>query len=495
MASGAANTWLGAKVAVFAGACVALIVVGYRIVGKSSSGGGSYTVYAHLNDASGLVARSRIKIAGISVGTIDSIVLDNGKAKVALKIDKNVELRIDATVAKKSSSLLGEYQMVLTPGTEGLPRLPDGGEVMAAPETPSTDKILTDVATIAEKVKEISIQAASAFGTEESGKQMKEILKNLASVSKEINETVKENRAAVRESLKSIERITVQGAPKVDQILKNVEDVTGDVKSLLEAGKDGKIAPGSAMADARDTLRHLDDASIRLDSTLEHSDSVMGRIDRGQGTIGRLTTDSTLIDELEGVASDVREFTSGITRLQTIISLRADYLIRSNGIKTFTELRLQPREDKYYMVELIADTRGQTAVTQTDTTTTNPNEPVFSRTTTSVTTNSFLFSFMFARRFGPATFLFGIRESSGGASVNLHAFEDRLELRSDIFGFGQNVEPKWRETLLFEFVKRLWITVGVDDILNPDKRDYWVGGMLRFNDEDLKSILPFTPKF
>ena len=35
---------------------------------------------------------------------------------------------------------------------------------------------------------------------------------------------------------------------------------------------------------------------------------------------------------------------------------------------------------------------------------------------------------------------------------------------------------------------------GADDILSYDRRDYFVGLNLRFNDEDLKSILPFAPK-
>ncbi|MCC6653497.1 MAG: MCE family protein, partial [Candidatus Eisenbacteria bacterium] len=97
-----------------------------------------------------------------------------------------------------------------------------------------------------------------------------------------------------------------------------------------------------------------------------------------------------------------------------------------------------------------------------------------------------------ARRIGPATFLFGIRESSGGIGMNLHAFDDRLELQSDVFGFGENVRPRWREHLGFEFVKRMWLVAGVDDIVNADRRDYFFGGQLRFDDEDLKSILPFA---
>jgi phospholipid/cholesterol/gamma-HCH transport system substrate-binding protein len=35
---------------------------------------------------------------------------------------------------------------------------------------------------------------------------------------------------------------------------------------------------------------------------------------------------------------------------------------------------------------------------------------------------------------------------------------------------------------------------GVDDILSTSRRDYFVGAQLRFNDEDLKTILPFMPK-
>ena len=37
-------------------------------------------------------------------------------------------------------------------------------------------------------------------------------------------------------------------------------------------------------------------------------------------------------------------------------------------------------------------------------------------------------------------------------------------------------------------------TGGVDNFLTPDRRDYFVGLSLRFNDEDLKTILPFAPK-
>jgi phospholipid/cholesterol/gamma-HCH transport system substrate-binding protein len=490
MASGLTGITQGVKVAVFV---VALAVAGwliYRMVSKDSRPGHTYIVYTHLSDATGLVQKSRVKIAGIPVGYIDEIALDNGKARVKIIVDETVPIYHNGAAAKRSSSLLGEFNLVIIPGGPEAPKVKNGEEIPSV-DAATTDKIMQDVAVIAEKVKLVATQAASAFGTDDSGKQMKEIVKNLAEVSKEINETVKENRNAVKATVANIEKITNVAVPKVNNILTNVEQVTNEFKGIV-AGTDKPPAPGSGAADVKETLNNVKEASKSLDNTMKHTESIMAKIDRGEGTAGRLLKDDTLINEVEGVASDIREFTGGISRLQTIVSLRSEYLLRANGFKSFLELRLQPREDKYYMVELIADPRGFTTITQTDLTSTDTHKDAFTREVRTETRNVFRFSFMFARRLGPATFLFGIRESTGGFGVTLHALDDRLELRSDLFGFGENVRPRLREHLSYEFVKRLWVVLGVDDFFNRDRTDYFFGAQLRFNDEDLKTILPFV---
>ncbi len=490
MASGLPGITQGVKVAVFV---IALAVAGwfiYRLVSKDARPGNTYVVYTHLSDATGLVPKSRIKIAGIPVGYIDSITLDGGRAKVRMVIDQDVAVFHNGAAAKRSSSLLGEYNMVIIPGGPEAPKVKDGEEIPSV-DAASTDKIMQDVAVIAEKVKAISTQAANAFGTDEGGKQMKDIIKNLAEVSKEINETVKENRQAVKITVANIEKLTNTAVPKVNNILTNVESVTNDFKTIMEADK-GVAKPGSGAANVQETLSNVKEASKSLDNTMKHTESIMARLDRGEGTLGKLSKDETLINEVEGIASDIGEFTGGITRLQTIVGLRSEYLLRANGFKSYLELRLQPREDKYYLFEVIADPRGFTTISQIDTTSTDPNRPAFVREVRTETRNTLRFSFMYARRLGPATFLFGIRESTGGFGVTLHGLDDRLELRSDLFGFGENIRPRWREHLSYEFVRRLWVVLGVDDIINTDRTDYFFGLQLRFNDEDLKRVLPFV---
>jgi phospholipid/cholesterol/gamma-HCH transport system substrate-binding protein len=261
---------------------------------------------------------------------------------------------------------------------------------------------------------------------------------------------------------------------------------------------DGKAADQQAGAktqggEVRRILEKVDRASSSLESTLSHLDKVTERLEKGEGTLGRLSKDEKLIDEVEGVTQTVGEFVGGLSRLQTIVTLRTDYQYLSSSVKSYLQLRLQPREDKYYLFEVVYDPRGATQQQQISVETTNPNQPpvYFERRT--VTTNSARFSIQFAQRFGPFTGRFGIKESTGGGGLDLNLFDDRFELQQDVYGFGEVVLPRYRLSLGYEFVKRLWLLGGSDDILSSARRDYFVGLQLRFNDEDLKGILPFMP--
>jgi len=318
---------------------------------------------------------------------------------------------------------------------------------------------------------------------------MQATLKNLAAVTDALNQTVRENREAIRQTLINVEEITNRSGPELKQILENVRTITEDVRSLLSENKGGAKA---AVGEVRETVERVNRASASLESALSHIDSVTSRIDKGEGTVGRLTKDETLINEVQGVVEGVGDFVGGISRLQTIIGLRADYNFVSNTIKSYVELRLQPSEDKYYLIEVINDPRGKTSFEQVDVDTTDPTRPAHFREVRTTTSNAFRFSIMFAKRIGPFTGRFGILESTGGVGVDTHLLQDRFEIRQDLFGFGEELQPRWRIALGYEFIQHLWMLAGVDEVINRDRRDYFVGLQLRFNDQDLKAMLPFA---
>jgi phospholipid/cholesterol/gamma-HCH transport system substrate-binding protein len=484
-----------AKVGIMVVALSLAVVFGYRFVSRETGTGGGYKVYAYLPDVTGVAPHSRVLISGIQVGVVDRIWLDNGRARVDVKMMPDFILYEDAAIGKKATSLIGEYYIVLTPGTEGQPRIPDGGQIMHYIEEPTLETLQGQLADILKDVKEVTASLRDTVGSDKGQEQIAAILKNLAEVTEQLNATVKENRVQVKATLDNVSAITGEARPQIAAILENIKQVSHDVRGFTQPA-DPLAQGGAAGAKAgeiRTTLERIERASASLESALGHADNIAARVDKGEGTIGRLTKDETLINEVEGVVEDVGDLVGGVGRLQTVVGLRTDYNFLANTIKSYVELRLQPSLDKYYVIELVNDPRGKTSFEQVTVESTNPNDPPSWRETRVTTTNSFRFSFQFAKRLGPLTGRFGIKESTGGLGLDLHLIDDRFELRQDLFGFGEQLSPRWRIAVGYEFIDKLWLLGGVDDILTNDRRDYFVGLQLRFTDQDLKTILPFAP--
>ncbi|HEX5098909.1 MAG TPA: MlaD family protein [Polyangiaceae bacterium] len=479
-----------AKVGVFA---VVLFGAGffiYRFVNKSSGAGRGYVVYALLRDAAGIAKHSQVRMAGIPVGSIAGIRLEGDKARIDVRMDPEVPLYEDASVTKVASSLLGEYYLAVGAGTEGKRQLKEGDRIMLVIEATSTDQLIRELADIARDVKQVTSSLAQSVGTDQGRDDIKKTLKNLAEVTEALNQTVRENRQSVRDILVQVDNITKNGGPQIEKILENVRQTTQEIRELTAKAEGGK--PETA-GEIRQIVEKVNRASNSLESALKNIDSVTGRLDRGEGTLGRLSKDEKLINEVEGVAENVGDFIGGISRIQTMVGLRTDYQFLGNGVKSYVELRLQPSEDKYYLIEVINDPHGLTRYEQVDIDTTNPNSPPHYREIHTVTSNQLRFSLQFAQSIGPFTGRWGIKESTGGIGLDLLLFEKRFELRQDLFGFGEVVLPRWRVSLGYEFINRLWLLGGVDDMLSGSRRDYFVGAQLRFNDEDLKRIIPFVP--
>ena len=118
----------------------------------------------------------------------------------------------------------------------------------------------------------------------------------------------------------------------------------------------------------------------------------------------------------------------------------------------------------------------------------------------------------------------GLLETSGALGANLLFWDDRIELRSDVFNFGAPRHalndvpgdgivlpaywPRWRTMLKVQPIPHVYLMAGVDDVLNFQVNtmglspqdvgygfDYFFGAGLTFEDDDLRSILPFVPSF
>lgn len=96
-------------------------------------GGGSYSLTADFQDASGLVQGDEVLIGPTQAGTISSIGLTrSGAAAVAMSLDDGVSPLHQGTVARiyeDSLSGIADHYVELEPGSTSDPALPDGGTI------------------------------------------------------------------------------------------------------------------------------------------------------------------------------------------------------------------------------------------------------------------------------------------------------------------------------------------------------------------------------
>ena len=470
---------------------VALAILLYRMINEGSGGEKSYGVYAHFDNVQGLAPKSRVVIAGIPVGQIEKISLDGERARVDMQIDNEVPLFKNATVAMRSVSLLGEKMLVIDPGGKKFDRMPPGSEIANVEEGTSTDKLMRKASDIADDVQKVTEQMARAFGTPEAGDQMGDSLKALNESLETINRTLQKNEAVINETLESVRIAATEGSPKLVEALENIRQTTKSVNDIIQR-REGEI--DSAVADVDDTVASIKRASHQLEAVLGDVKQVTGRTAQGQGTVGRLVTDDHLINEFEEAAESVNNLIGGLARLQTVVELRSEYNMLANTFKSYVSVRLGMREGRYFLIQLVDGPRGDVDIQQSTIRRSPalPGEPAEYQETRITRRDQVVFTFQLAKRIAFATLRFGFLESSGGIGLDLHFFDDRFEINADVFNFGYESIPRFRVRIAYEIVRSLWILGGVDDILNVGNADFFLGLQLRFNDDDLKSIIPFA---
>lgn len=475
-------------------------------------------VFAYFRDASGLTRRSRVQIAGIPVGEISEIKLEGMRAKVFLKVKKEVQVRENASLTKRSESLLGDYMLDLTPGTEDQPELQNGGEIKRVIDAQGMEQIFGTLSAITSDIQAVTKSLRNVLGGEQGQGSMEAIVQNLVKLTEAVDKTIRDSASKLDAILVNVEavsgdvrKLTAREQDSVRNIVENIETISKDVKDVMASVKrivgenEGEVAGG--VSDVKQTL-------ARLDRTLANLEEVTGKIKDGKGAVGALVADEKIGQKVSDTVEDVADFAGRLTNLEVEVGVKADYLVNQSAAKTFLQLRLVPKPDKYYLLEAIDDPRGSVETQYVQANPPNAGAPVVQKQT--VTRDAIKFSAQFAKRYSFLTLRFGIIESTGGLGGDINIpikffyysrwLEDALVLKVDAFNFSIEALrfPRLRASVRFTPFEHVYVNVGVDDVLNnPNRdsltnrlisgRDFFFGAGIYFTDADIKSLLPVIP--
>ena len=455
--------------------------------------------YALFNDVSGLAVRSKVVIAGIPVGQVDKIELAGTKAKVWVKV--NLPLRSDARIAKRQASLLGESYLQLTPGYQGI-NIPEGGQIRFVDVDVSPAELMEEVKGIMNNVNDITLSLKNVIAGDNGEQRLVSILDNINRVVDQMNQALSGNSPKfdrvvtnVIDVTEEAKQFTKEFRVKANQILadarivsSNARQITGDVRTLVsEHGTGEKSTLKGAMAQIQTSLR-------KLDGAIASAQSITAKIDRGEGSLGKLVNDERLVESVTTFVDESSRFVSRLTRLQFQVAMRSEYYFQDAVAKNYFELKMRPRPDKYYLLQLVdSPSRSVQIIDRTTTTTPDGGTPSIVTQSEKEIRDRFLVSLQFAKRFHFLTGRVGILENSGSVGLDVDLMDNRLNIYTDLFDFGADEMPRLRSRAHYEFFTHLYIAGGIDDVLNTDKMNYFMGAGIRFNDDDLAAILATAP--
>ena len=535
--------WTPLRVGLVVAAGAVAFALALYFIGASLGRDGGYRVYAMFDDATGLGARSRVQIAGIPVGQVDRIELDQAtaRAKVWLKIKQQYPLHRNATITKRSESILGDFLLDLTPGTPDQPLLKDGDEIRNVVRQPGMNEVFNQLSKIAGDIGVVTENLRKTLGGENGENNLRTIVENLTRITEGIEGIIDRSQSRVDEILGNVQSFTgnlrdigLGGEEDVLAILKNTREATAEARDILRTV--GNVVGSQDTGELKKSVGSVRSSMEKLDASLANVREITEKINKGEGTIGRLVNDDKLARNLEKTTSSLNDVFAGLGQLKIELQERNEFLLGCTGItacdartrpatgnplvdysynpwsKNYFSIRLIPRPDKWYGFELIDDPRGLVKRLQVQNTLLDPTQPpsnsFFPSNYTQITTERQLkFSAYIAKRYGPISGRFGILENTGGFGIKLYLLNDALILSGDAFEFANPLKqhPRIKVYADYRFLDHLFVTAGADDLVNgrefdtehPTRivsgRDYFVGAGFYFNDDDIKMLISALP--
>ena len=465
------------KVGVFILASIALFAYSAMHLGFFRFAARNYTTYYMLfEDLGGLVKKADVKIAGVKVGWVDNIQLVDSKAKVRLAVQKDYGLRTDAVGEIRQEGLVGAKYMELLPGTNLYPQAePNLTFIREGRPAVSLEVVLNRFETISQNIEDVSIALKESIGNSEQKEQIRSIISNIDTASTKI-------------------------AHFTDVLVR-------DESEIANLGRD------------------IGNASRKFSSAMDQFNSIMGKVDKGEGLVGKLVNEPDIYDDLKVVSCGFKKAANIVDNVEIFFDNHFESMFKPaenyelEDAKGYFDMRFRSKEDTFYQFQVVGTQRGalERDVKIIDRVYINPSTgkpytekelnalpgsfyitPSERVKSTEIKRNQTKFGIQIGKTYSNLATRFGIFENSVGVGLDyqipfdnsrfrwvtsFEAFDLRGQSRID----DNRPHLKWINKL--HFLDNIYLAFGADDFVSRKNANAFIGGGVRFTDDDLKYLI------
>ena len=449
------------KVGLFVLAGLAILMISILMLGDIHFRPQNY-FHATFNSIEGITDKSPVKIFGVEVGSVKSVELEDGRARISIAIRKGIPVYRTAIVRIRSTGIIGSKFIALDPGK-------------VDPATPAEDQELRsgdtirgqDSLSIDELMEHVAKSLDEVTGGGKLGSNLNATMENLRHITDSLNAALGEQRQSLV------------------NIVKNVEDFSAHAKSVAAHLDD-------ILSSSKEEIKT---AIHNLKETMDKSNTILGGLQRGEGTLGVLLSDKKAgedvketVTNLKQTSESAKEVLARFTKVRAFWIVQGRRDIKAGMSKGDFGLRLEPRPNKFYEI------MGQNLV---NTGSTHTSSDDYERTNT--------ITALMGHHWGTLTGAVGVIESRAGVEARYRPFQDtelpvlnRLELLGQGFDFGRDAFIRDRHFTTPNYTAgarvkvNQWVSAGLqaEDIAETSNLHGVVN--ISFEDKDIAYLLGFV---
>jgi len=272
------------KVGLFFLAALILLAVMIELVEDWRPFEDQYSYLAHFNSAVGLKVGDPVRVAGVDVGKVKKIAIENHHVRVDFYVNRTDSVREDSFAQIRQTNMLGGIFLGLDFGSAQSKSLEPGSEVRTR-ENSNVDQLITNID------------------------------RNQDRVLRPLGDLVEESRQPLTDAILRMERIITridEGEGTLGRLVNNPElydEMTAMSAKLnlllarLEAGEGtlGKLMEDPSLYD-------------NLNQTMINLADLSGQITSGKGTLGKLLVDDRLYEEAAGAMNNLNEISGKVNQ-------------------------------------------------------------------------------------------------------------------------------------------------------------------------------------
>ncbi len=276
------EAWVG----LFVVAGIAATIILLAVMTDAALFRGRYIVTTTVPNAGGIRKGDPVQMRGVNIGRIIGFGIGQKDVDVRLEIEGEYVIPRDSRVEVKASGLLGGMVAEVVPGTAA-EKIGWGDRIPGASGIGLFDKMDT----LAGEADKVAVKVQNLLSDEMvkdlqgGASDARKSLESLQAILKEQRGELRALSASLRRSAEGMEKVTT--GPELDRTVKRVDQL----------------------------VERLDGTLSTLDRSSKSVESILGRMDRGEGTLGKLSTDDTLYKNASEATANLNKATQELNKL------------------------------------------------------------------------------------------------------------------------------------------------------------------------------------